>query len=144
MKLLIQRVSSAKVSVSGQTVGHIGPGLLVFVSFSSQDAAAKLPRAVHKLTNLRIFSDSSSKFNLSLTNVRGDVLVVSQFTLEATLKGHRPGFSSAANPELAASLYNQFIQLLSQTGLNIQSGRFAAHMQVELTNDGPVTILLQF
>jgi len=144
MKGLIQRVSQAKVEVSGETVGEIGAGILLLLGVEREDDEAKANKLLHKVQNYRIFSDDAGKMNLSLQDIRGELLVVSQFTLVAeTAKGMRPGFSKGATPAEGERLYNYFVNKAQETGLKIQTGQFAADMQVSLTNDGPVTFWLE-
>ncbi len=144
MKALIQRVSNADVTVDGETIGEIGHGLLVLLGVERDDSTATVNRMVDRLLAYRVFSDSDGKMNLSVTDIGGSLLVVSQFTLAAdTSKGLRPGFSSAAEPQLAKELYEQFLERVVSKGLPVASGQFAADMKVTLTNDGPVTFLLE-
>ena len=144
MRVLIQRVSRAKVSVGGGILGSIDQGLLLLIAMEKQDTWATLQKMADKLLAYRVFSDADGKMNLSVKDVNGGLLAVSQFTLAAdTRKGLRPGFSSAAPPERAEELYNQFVTLLKQQHKSVATGRFAANMQVELVNDGPVTFLLE-
>lgn len=144
MRGLIQRVSQAKVEVSGETVGEIGAGILLLLGVEREDNEAKADKLLHKVQNYRIFSDDAGKMNLSLQDIRGELLVVSQFTLVAeTAKGMRPGFSKGATPAEGERLYNYFVNKAKETGLKIQTGQFAADMQVSLTNDGPVTFWLE-
>ena len=143
MKALIQRVSKASVSVAGELVGQIGPGLLVFLGISRGDTERDAHYLAEKTVSLRIFPDSEGRFNLSALDTRGDLLVVSQFTLLAdTKKGRRPSFTEAAPPEEAEVLFEQFLSYLHSSGLRVASGRFQQHMLVEIHNDGPVTIML--
>ena len=143
MKALLQRVSKASVSVEGQLVGHIGRGLVVFVGISRQDTERDAQYLAEKTVNLRLFSDREGKFNLSALDTRGDLLVVSQFTLLAdTKKGRRPGFTEAAPPGEAEALFERFLAFLRTSGLRVETGRFQQHMLVEIHNDGPVTVLL--
>ena len=143
MKALLQRVSKASVSVEGQLVGHIGRGLVVFVGISRQDRERDAQYLAEKTVNLRLFSDREGKFNLSALDTRGDLLVVSQFTLLAdTKKGRRPGFTEAAPPGEAEALFERFLAFLRTSGLRVETGRFQQHMLVEIHNDGPVTVLL--
>lgn len=143
MKALLQRVSKASVSVDGEVVGQIGRGLTVFLGISRKDTVRDAQYLAEKTVNLRIFSDSEGRFNLSVRDTWGDLLVVSQFTLLAdTKKGRRPSFTEAAPPEQADALFEQFLELLRSSGLRVESGRFGQHMLVEIHNDGPVTILL--
>jgi len=136
-------VSKASVSVEGQLVGHIGRGLVVFVGISRQDRERDAQYLAEKTVNLRLFSDREGKFNLSALDTRGDLLVVSQFTLLAdTKKGRRPGFTEAAPPGEAEALFERFLAFLRTSGLRVETGRFQQHMLVEIHNDGPVTVLL--
>ncbi|MBW6513825.1 MAG: D-tyrosyl-tRNA(Tyr) deacylase [Candidatus Syntrophosphaera sp.] len=145
MRVLVQRVSSARVEVEGKTTGQIGQGLLLFVGFGRDDQAAVIPAAVKKILEMRVFSDCAGKLNLSLADVGGAALVVSQFTLYANCgRGRRPDFTPAAPPQLAEELYNGFVGLLVQHSIPVQTGIFAADMQVSLVNDGPVTFFLEF
>ena len=140
MKGLIQRVSAAKVEVDGETVGEIGGGILLLLGVEREDNEVKAERLLHKVQNYRIFGDDQGKMNLSLKDIQGELLVVSQFTLVAdTAKGMRPGFSKGATPAEGERLYQYFVSKAKETGLNVQTGRFGANMQVSLTNDGPVT-----
>ena len=143
MKALLQRVTAATVSVAGEVVGRIGRGLVIFVGVASGDAEKDAHYLIQKIINLRIFSDEASKFNLSALDVKGELLVVSQFTLLAdTSKGRRPSFIDAAPPAPAEELFEQFVEQARATGLKVETGRFQQYMQVEIHNDGPVTILL--
>ncbi len=144
MRLLIQRVSSAKVTVDLQVVGSIGPGLLVFIGIGQGDTEADADKMAHKLVSLRLFSDAAGKMNLSLLDIHGDLLIVSQFTLYAeTSKGNRPSYSLAAKPELARELYESFVSKCRAKGVKVETGVFQAHMVVDIVNDGPVTISCQ-
>lgn len=143
MRAVIQRVIRARVSVGGEVVGHIGPGLLVLLGVGKTDARADAEYLAAKITGLRIFEDENGKMNLSLAETHGSVLAVSQFTLYGDVrKGKRPSFDEAAPPELARELYEYFVAKIRETGITCETGRFQAMMQVELVNDGPVTILL--
>ena len=143
MKALIQRVSQASVTVNGEQISAIGPGLLVFLAVEATDDDTSLTKLVHKVAHYRLFSDSNGKMNLNVQQGGGAVLVVSQFTLAAdTQSGLRPSFTPAATPAMAEQYYLQFIQQLAELNIPVQSGRFAADMQVSLINDGPVTFLL--
>ena len=143
MKALLQRVAKSSVTVEGRPVGGIAGGLVVLLGVADGDCEKDAEYLADKIVNLRIFSDDRSKFNLSTLNVTGELLVISQFTLLAdTRKGRRPGFSAAASPEKAETLYNYFVQRLRQTDLKVETGEFGAHMVVEISNDGPVTIML--
>ena len=147
MKVLLQRVRQAAVTVDAEQVGAIGPGLLLFLGVEAGDGEKQLLWLVDKVLGLRIFADAAKPMNLSVMDTGGDLLVVSQFTLAAdTSRGKRPGFSGAAAPELAEALYERFIEVLREKcgpGQRVCSGRFGADMQVSLVNDGPVTFLLE-
>jgi D-tyrosyl-tRNA(Tyr) deacylase len=141
MKALIQRVSSAKVAVNGEVVGQIGKGLLVFLCAVKGDSEKDLDYLVKKVSQIRIFEDEQGRMNLPLADVKGAVLVVSQFTLAAsTRKGNRPSFDNAEAPDQAKTMYEDFVQRMRDTGLPVRTGVFAAMMDVTLVNDGPVTI----
>ncbi len=155
MKVLVQRVSQASVTVAGEVVGRIGPGLVGLVGMAQGDTDEDARYLVEKTVNLRIFPDEAGysgragdagkagKFNRSLADVGGGLLLVSQFTLISdTRKGRRPSFVDAAGPAEAEALFNRFVDLARATGLTVQTGRFQAQMLVEIHNDGPVTILL--
>lgn len=143
MKAVLQRVVRASVTVDGETVGSIGAGLVVLVGIASGDTIKDVQYLSQKVTGLRTFSDAEGKFNLSALDVRGELLVISQFTLLAdSRKGRRPSFTNAAPPILAEELFNEFVHELRITGLKIETGRFQTHMLVEIHNDGPVTITL--
>ena len=143
MKALLQRVTEASVSVAGEVVGRIGRGLVVFVGVANEDTEKDAQYLAQKMVNLRIFADEEGKFNLSALDIKGEVLLVSQFTLLAdTRKGRRPSFVEAASPPRAEELFNYFVEQASATGLKVETGRFQQYMQVEIHNDGPVTILL--
>ena len=144
MRLLIQRVSKASVKVEGECVGKINKGFLVFLGITHGDTKDNVDYLVNKLYNLRVFEDENEKMNLSIKDINGEILIVSQFTLYAdTLHGNRPSFINAAKPDEANELYEYFIEKAKQTGLKIEAGIFGADMKVELLNDGPVTILLE-
>jgi D-tyrosyl-tRNA(Tyr) deacylase len=143
MRALVQRVSRAHVEVAGETVSHIGPGLLVLLGVGHSDSQREVDYLVPKIAKLRIFNDAQGKMNLSLQDVGGSLLVVSQFTLYADAKGgNRPGYTGAARPEQAEALYQAFLAKARGLGLPVAAGVFAAHMAVHLVNDGPVTIWL--
>ncbi|MGN0959969.1 MAG: D-aminoacyl-tRNA deacylase [Coriobacteriales bacterium] len=143
MRAVIQRVSSARVDIEGQTVGSIGQGLLVLLGVGQGDGPEQLERLWSKIYKLRIFADEQGKTNLSLADVGGELLVVSQFTLFANCrKGNRPSFTQAGSPQLAEELYERFVERARQDVACVQTGRFGADMQVSLVNDGPFTILL--
>lgn len=142
MKIVIQRVSEASVAIEGEIVGAIQKGLLLLVGFGPEDGQEDVDYAVRKITQMRIFSDAEDKMNLSLLDIKGSILSISQFTLFAnTKKGNRPAFTEAAKPEMASQLYEQFNQALSAFCL-LERGVFGADMKVSLVNDGPVTIIL--
>ena len=142
MKIVIQRVKQASVSIDSKLYNQIQQGLLLLVGVAPDDAQEDVAYAVRKITNMRIFSDDEDKMNLSVKDVKGEILSISQFTLYAdTKKGNRPAFTSAAKPDLASQLYDDFNELLSRE-IHVKTGVFAADMQVALVNDGPVTIVL--
>ena len=143
MKALLQRATGASVSVAGEVVGRIGRGLVVFVGVASSDTEKDAQYLAQKTASLRIFADSEGRFNLSALDIKGELLVVSQFTLLAdTNKGRRPSFNEAAPPTQAEELFERFIEETRATRLKVETGRFQQYMQVEIHNDGPVTILL--
>ena len=143
MKALLQRVTRASVSVAGEVVGRIGRGLVVFVGVASGDTEKDAQYLAQKIVSLRIFSDEEGRFNLSALDIKGELLVVSQFTLLAdTRKGRRPSFIEAAPPAQAEEIFERFVEQACATGLRVETGRFQQYMQVEIHNDGPVTILL--
>ncbi len=143
MKALLQRVTAASVSVAGEVVGRIGRGLVVFVGVANGDSEEDARYLAQRTVNLRIFSDQEGRFNLSALDIQGELLVVSQFTLLAdTGKGRRPSFTDAAPPAQAEELFQKFVEQARATGLKVETGRFQQYMQVEIHNDGPVTILL--
>lgn len=144
MKALIQRARSARVEVAGEIVGAIDQGLLVLVGVEPQDTPASVEKLLHKLLNYRVFSDAGGKMNLSLKDVQGGLLLVSQFTLAADTKsGLRPGFSTAATPSLGAELFDLLVAQARNQHADVATGQFGADMQVHLINDGPVTFLLE-
>jgi len=144
MRALIQRVRSAAVSVEGQQLAHIDNGIVVLLGVGQGDGEDQVQCLVDKIANLRIFEDEQGKINLSLLDVGGAALVVSQFTLYAdTAKGRRPSFVKAAAPDLAEPLVERFAEMLAAQGVPTQTGQFGAHMLVEINNDGPVTIWLE-
>ena len=143
MRAVVQRVSRAQVTVSGEVTGKIGPGLVVFLGVAKMDTQADADYLLGKILGLRIFEDQGGKMNLSLSNTHGAVLVVSQFTLYGDLRrGKRPSFDDAAPPDRARELYEYFLGKTREAGFVCESGQFREMMQVELVNDGPVTILL--
>lgn len=143
MKAVVQRVLEARVEVGNEAVARIGPGLLALVSFAPQDDRKELEWMAEKIIGLRIFDDEGGKMNLALGEVGGELLVVPNFTLHGDCRrGRRPGFSAAAPPEMAQALFDEFLLALKAKGLNPQAGVFGAHMRVTLTNDGPVTFVI--
>jgi D-aminoacyl-tRNA deacylase len=144
MRALLQRVSKASVTVEGQTISSIEKGLLILLGVGHGDGEEQANYLAEKIANLRVFEDDQGKTNLSILDVKGEAIVVSQFTLYAdTRKGRRPSFIDAALPEVAAPLVGRFVDLLRGQGVPTQTGRFGAHMEVEIHNDGPVTIWLE-
>lgn len=144
MRTVIQRVTHGKVSVAGRTIAEIGQGAVILLGIGPQDGEEQARYLVEKIANLRIFDDEQGKINRSLLEVGGSAIVVSQFTLYADArKGRRPSFTDAALPEVASPLVDRFVQLLKDQGVPTQSGEFGAHMLVEISNDGPVTIWLE-
>lgn len=143
MRAVVQRVSQARVDVNGQTVSEIGPGLLVLLAVSKADTRRDAEYMADKLTGLRIFSDEAGKMNRSVQDTGGSLLVVSQFTLYGDVRrGRRPGFEKAADPQQARVLYEYFVEVTRLRGVTVQTGVFQAHMNINLTNDGPVTIIV--
>jgi D-tyrosyl-tRNA(Tyr) deacylase len=143
VRSILQRVAKAKVSVGGETVGEIGRGMLVLVGVEKGDGAREAAALADKLAGLRVFTDAEGKMNLDSAAAGGEFLIVSQFTLGASLaKGRRPSFNSAARPDVARPLVEQVMAALSARGFRVAGGRFGADMQVELVNDGPVTFVL--
>lgn len=144
MRVVLQRVSRAAVRVDGQTVGAIGRGFLVLAGFGPADTEPALAWMAEKVAGLRLFADADGKMNLPLGEVEGALLVISQFTLYGDAsKGRRPSFVDAAPPAQAEALYERFVALLRERGLKVETGRFGAMMEVELVNDGPVTLVLE-
>ncbi len=143
MRAVVQRVLNASVTVDNQIVGKIGHGLLVLLSVDEQDTETDIQYTADKIIGLRIFNDSEGKFNLSLEDVHGEMLVVSQFTLHGDCRrGRRPSFSTSARPEKAEPYYQKFVEIARSKGVHVETGIFGAHMLVSLINDGPVTILV--
>ena len=143
MRALVQRVLEASVEVAGEVVGRTGPGLVVLLGVSRNDTEDEARYIVGKTADLRVFNDEDGKFNLSARDTNAELLVVSQFTLYGdTRKGRRPSFVDAAGPELAQQLYNRTVQLFRDEDFKVATGTFQAHMMVKLTNDGPVTLML--
>jgi D-tyrosyl-tRNA(Tyr) deacylase len=143
MRVVLQRVSQAEVSVAGETTGRIGPGLMVLTAVSRQDTEKDLVWMAGKIIGLRVFDDENGNLNLSLRDICGQLLVVSQFTLYGDCrKGRRPSYSEAAPPAEAEALYNKFVEIVRESVPDVQTGKFQAEMEVRLTNDGPVTLIL--
>lgn len=143
MRAVVQRVSRAKVTVEGSITGEIGRGFLVLLGVAEGDKTEDARYLAQKIAGLRVFEDADGKMNLGLLDVGGEMLVVSQFTLLGDCrKGRRPSFVAAARPEQADALYQQFVQAVKEQGIGVRTGRFQQHMDVELVNDGPVTLLL--
>jgi D-tyrosyl-tRNA(Tyr) deacylase len=143
MRAVLQRVSRARVIVDGSVTGEIGPGLVVLMAVGREDVSATAAAMAEKIVNLRIFADDQGKMNRSVLDTGGAILTVSQFTLYGDARGQRrPSFIQAAPPELGKALYDEFVVALRALGVRVETGVFQAHMSLELTNDGPVTILL--
>jgi D-tyrosyl-tRNA(Tyr) deacylase len=143
VKALVQRVSQASVSIAGEEVGNIGRGLVVLLGVANGDEEKDARYLIQKIVNLRIFTDTRDRFNLSALDIQGELLLVSQFTLLADArKGRRPSFDKAAPPALAEKLFDYCVSLARESGLKVATGRFQEYMQVEIHNDGPVTIML--
>ena len=144
MRAVVQRVSRSEVTVDGRITGKINKGLLVLLGVTHGDTSKDVDYIVDKTINLRIFEDENDKMNLSLKDIGGEMLAVSQFTLYGDCrKGRRPSFTNAAAPEEADKFYQEFVKKVSEQGINTETGEFGAHMMVDLVNDGPVTILLE-
>ena len=144
MRVVLQRVNHAQVAIEGEVVGKIGRGYMLLVGFAPTDGDDQLDYLVHKIVNLRVFEDEDGKMNQGLRDVGGAILSISQFTLYADTKhGNRPGFSKAAKPAIAEPLYQRFNEKLAASGIHVETGYFGANMQVELENDGPVTIVYE-
>ena len=143
MRAVLTRVKHASVSIDGKETARIGEGFLILLGVTHEDTEAQAVKLAEKLTGLRIFEDEAGKMNRGLTDVGGEVLIVSQFTLYGNCKkGRRPEFLSAARPEVAIPLYKKFVQLCRDKGLHVETGEFGAYMQVESLNDGPVTLIV--
>lgn len=144
MKAVVQRVSQAKVTVDGEVVGEIDQGLMILLGITDGDTEKDIETIVNKLINLRIFEDEAKKMNLSLLDVKASILSISQFTLYGDVrKGRRPSFSKAAAPDFAENLYDQFNEYIKAQNIQVETGRFGAMMDVSLTNDGPVTFVIE-
>lgn len=144
MRVVLQKVNHASVSIDGEVVGAIKRGYMLLVGFAPDDEDEQLDYLVHKIVNLRVFEDQNGKMNMGLRDVDGAILSISQFTLYADTKhGNRPGFTDAARPEVAEPLYQRFNEKLAATGVHVETGRFGADMKVELENDGPTTIIYE-
>lgn len=143
MRAVLQRVTRAQVSVDGEVIGKIGTGLVVLLGVAHEDTKLDADQLAEKIINLRLFEDEAGKTNISTSDVKGGLLVISQFTLLADCRsGRRPSFTAAAPPEVANDLYEAFVAACRRSGMPVETGRFRANMQVELVNDGPVTVLL--
>lgn len=144
MRAIVQRVIRASVSIRGEAVASIGPGMLVLLGAAVDDTEAEAKWLADKISGLRIFSDESGKMNLDISQIQGEILVVSQFTLYGDCrKGKRPSYSHAASAESAQELYSEFVSILERTGIPVKQGVFGAMMEVELLNDGPVTLIVE-
>lgn len=144
MLAVVQRVKESSVDIDGESVGNIGPGLMVLLGVARGDSQKDADFLAEKISNLRIFEDENKKMNLSLLETGGEMLIISQFTLLGnSQKGRRPSFVNAAEPKAANSLYEYFIKRVKSKGIRVQTGRFGAMMQVRLTNDGPVTLIIE-
>ena len=141
MRAVVQRVAASRVEIGGETVGEIGQGLMILLGVSGEDTEEEMRFLAKKIVNLRIFTDENDKMNLSLMDIGGEALVVSQFTLYADTKSRRPGFTGAAKPDVAVPLYERFLSACGRLGFPPEHGSFGADMQVASVNDGPVTIL---
>ena len=144
MKIVIQRVTEASVTIDGKVNGQIGKGLMILIGIAADDTKEKADWIAHKIVNMRIFEDGEQHMNLSLKDVNGEILAVSQFTLYADCrKGNRPNFMAAGRPEMSEPLYEYLCDAIRSHGVNVETGIFGADMKVSLTNDGPVTIVLE-
>lgn len=144
MRVVLQRVNHAQVTIEDEVVGKINKGYVLLVGIAPDDGDEQLDYLVRKIVNLRVFEDQDGKMNQSLADVDGEILSISQFTLYAdTRHGNRPGFSDAAKPEIAEPLYNRFNEKLAEAGVHVETGHFGADMKIDLENDGPVTIIYE-
>lgn len=144
MRTVIQRVSHGQVTVDGNCIAKIDKGVIILLGIAPEDGRNQIEYLVRKISELRIFEDEEGKMNRSLLDIKGEAIVVSQFTLYAdTKKGRRPSFVKAASPEIASPLVDQFVEVMQSKGIKTQTGQFGAHMQVDIHNDGPVTILIE-
>lgn len=144
MRTVIQRVSHGQVTIEDNVIAKIGRGVIILLGIAPNDGQAQIDYLVRKISELRIFEDSEGKMNLSLMDIHGEAIVVSQFTLYAdTRKGRRPSFGKAALPEIASPIVDQFVEAMRAKGIKTQTGEFGAHMHVDIHNDGPVTILIE-
>ena len=144
MKAILQRVTSSKVSINNKIIGQIGQGFNILLGIGQDDNEALVPKFAEKIVNLRVFSDEAGKMNKSILDIKGEILLISQFTLYADTKGgRRPSFVNAAPPELARELYQKFVDALKKSGLKVETGSFGNYMEIESVVDGPVTILIE-
>ena len=144
MKVVIQRVSKAQVTIDDKIIGEISQGLLIFVGVAQDDNMTQIKKLADKILNLRIFDDINNKMNLSINDIKGSLLIISQFTLYADCKkGNRPSFMNAASPVHAKKIYNEFVNYMVQKKINVQSGKFGADMEINLINSGPATFILE-
>jgi D-tyrosyl-tRNA(Tyr) deacylase len=143
MRIVIQRVKKASVSINENMVGNINQGLVILLGIENEDTESDIKWLIQKILGLRIFSDAEGKMNLSVSDIFGELLIVSQFTLFAsTVKGNRPSFLKSAKPDISIPLYEKFLETIKETSLKIETGQFGADMEVSLINDGPVTIII--
>ena len=143
MKAILQRVSSSKVSIDNKVIGQIGQGLNILLGVGQEDDESILPKFVEKIVNMRIFADEAGKMNKSILDIKGEILLISQFTLYADVSGgRRPSFTKAGSPEKAKAIYEQVIELIRGYGVKVETGEFGGYMAVDIHNDGPTTIIL--